>query len=197
MPVNNNRKGFAGKDPSFNALNKQANQQIINLFKQINGQSPFDQNALQNQETAIMQNYEQQMAPTFQAQKDAFQQMAAERGWDPTSQAFGQAYQQQVTNPQNMARTQMLGQAQQNAFNQARGMYQMPYEMMAAYNPYLQYQGNIGQLQWQYNHRPRGGGGANVQLPAGIVNDLSTPIPQPAAAGNAAVQPQQANKTWA
>ena len=172
----NTRNVRAAIDQTANTLINQGPFQAPEELPQFNPQDyqqQFD-GAYQN----VVDQFEQTNARNFSKQDADFKQMAAERGWDPSSKAYADAYQMQVLEPQQQARQnaqtqayqtglsaqqQAYGQqantyntqlgAQNQFYGQAANTFNMPYQQLAALNPYYGQQNAAqmqrGQQQWQ------------------------------------------------
>ena len=158
------QKGALGTDPSgavastnpnvdpnsYQGIQNSANQGVNNTFQQINSQGAFnpgDFSSLQDEaEQRAMGSFNRTYEPQFQKQEQDWRQRMAEQGIDPNSERAKYEYQQMQTS-QNNARQgaadsafqQGLG-AQQQAFTQAYNQYQMPYQNLGAYAPFMQQQ---------------------------------------------------------
>lgn len=192
-PVVNTQPTQNQPNPQLDAYNStfgQTNNMIQDAYKQYQDQGAFNYTGPQVQQfnpgdyqqqfdasyQNAMNRFNRTMQPEFDRQRQDFQQMAAERGWDPTSQAFGDAYQRQVTNPQEQARqgamesaftsglqgqSQAYGQAsntygqnllgQQQGFNQYATQYGAPLAGLAAFSPYFGAQAQGIQQQNQFD----------------------------------------------
>lgn len=174
----------------FNSVTNSANQATEGLFQQIGNQGAFNPGAYQmpfqdmhrGAMEAAMESARLDLDPRFKQQDAAFEQMAAERGWDPRSEIY-QTMRSNMMGDQErayrQARNDAYGQglqAQQQGFGQAMTQYQMPYQNLGAMAPFYgaqaaselqgsqqDFQRQMAARQHQYNlelqkNAPRGGG---------------------------------------
>lgn len=140
-------------------LNTAAGQGVLQQLGYMQNQGAFNPGDFAAQQQAAydraMQNFERTTAPQFAREQADFQQMAAERGLDPNSEAY-RALRSQMSDRQQFARegAMLAGQEaanaiQQQGFNQAAMQYQMPAQMLGAYNPFIEQYGTQNQLGLQ------------------------------------------------
>lgn len=125
----------------------------------LQNQGAFQPGSFQEQMDQAYQNiygqFQRTQEPEFARQQADFRQMAAERGLDPNSEAY-KTMQSQLNQSQDLARQTAMSQASQasyqaqaQGFGQAAQQYQMPAQMLQAYQPFVAQQGNLNQQQFE------------------------------------------------